>query len=87
MAYEKEIRWFKEMWGTLFPRKPLPSDSEIALWLLQHGFKTVHLALVELGEKFHREGGNMTPIWMVRFFCTVANRITQGQPGKYVTYK
>jgi hypothetical protein len=84
MPFDREIDDLKNIWVTLFPKMSLPPDSEWTLWLLRHGDKTVRLALAELGGKYKREEGAMSLIWMEKFMSTVANRITNGQPGKYV---
>lgn len=84
MALDREIDELKTIWVRLFPTMPLPSDSEWVTWLLQHTEKTMRFALIELCGKFRKEGGAMSLIWMEKFISKVANRITNGQSGKYV---
>jgi hypothetical protein len=76
----------KEAWTLLFPSVQSPADSQWALWLFRHGFETTREALIQLGEKYMKSGGQMTPEYMAKFLSAVANRLSAETRAEGVAY-
>lgn len=67
----------RDAWTALFPKEPVPAESQFALWLMMHSSEVVREAIVQLATKYRKLKGAMTADYMVRFASAVMNRLTK----------
>lgn len=71
------IEELKELWLMLFGEHEMPEDAQWALWLLMHDPGTVREGIVQLANKRLKLNGKMDALYMLKFACSVMNRLTR----------
>lgn len=61
-------------WGILFGSLPVPTDGQIARWILQHGTDAVRSAVARAGRKYESLGGHMTAEHIGRYISAILSR-------------
>jgi hypothetical protein len=74
---EQTVTEIREAWSLLFGDTPVPTDNEIATWVLRYGRGIAKEAVSAAGIKFRKLDGQMSGEYIGRFISSVMRQIEQ----------
>lgn len=81
-AFEQTVNEIREAWSLLFGDTPVPTDNEIATWVLRYGRDITKEAVSAAGIKFRKLDGKMDANYLGRFISSVMGRIEGSGRGR-----
>ena len=76
---EKAVIEIRSAWNLLFTGIEPPTDSQIAIWIMEHDYKATKAAIGRAGRKFRKLNGAMDHEYLSRYISALLSKpVTPG---------